>query len=476
MLYGEEYMSWFKRMTQLGNDIQSTAMALLCGLYFALLVLPFLDHKKKNAACCGVFVFLEMLVFYFCEFDIPRGAGSVIRIVTGFLILYVIHRERPRQKLFLSLVFYCLTTLGIGITSEQYFYLTDFLYTVPVLNRTPNMTLVMYFVCIVEYVVVFGLLMGGSIRLIKRIMSEKNEEIGKKDFLFLSIPALIRVTQGFLYADYYDLYIKYFTLVSEKVGINDDNYFSYQSYIRLLDYVLFLVFLMMFLWLFYDSKRLGKQALQSVILIRQTEQMKSHVHRMEALYEEIRSIRHDMNHHAGVLQALLSKGETREAIEYLSSMGNIIKETNLPFSTGNPVTDIILSDKAEVAARQGIAFYFEFTWPDDFGFDVFDISGILGNALENAFSACLDVDEDKDPYVFLRSVIKGNFFFMEFRNSFNGALVTDPDTHLPRSTKKGVGHGYGLSNIQSIARKYRGDIDFEIDGEEAVLNILLQKS
>ena len=93
--------------------------------------------------------------------------------------------------------------------------------------------------------------------------------------------------------------------------------------------------------------------------------------------------------------------------------------------------------------------------------DVYDIAVILNNALENAFTACQSVTNEKS--INLHSYLKGNLFFIEIENTFSGQLTFNETTGLPESQKPDKKlHGIGLSNIQKCAKKYLGDLDIEI--------------
>lgn len=93
--------------------------------------------------------------------------------------------------------------------------------------------------------------------------------------------------------------------------------------------------------------------------------------------------------------------------------------------------------------------------------DVYDIAIILNNALENAFTACQSVTNEKS--INLHSYLKGNLFFIEIENTFNGQLIFNEATGLPETQKPDKKlHGIGLTNIQKCAKKYLGDLDIEI--------------
>lgn len=63
---------------------------------------------------------------------------------------------------------------------------------------------------------------------------------------------------------------------------------------------------------------------------------------------------------------------------------------------------------------------------------------------------------------------------IEISNSFTGNLQWDEERGLPVTSKeKTEGHGYGLSNIRMVARKYAGDIAIDVKDHEFHLSIML---
>lgn len=63
---------------------------------------------------------------------------------------------------------------------------------------------------------------------------------------------------------------------------------------------------------------------------------------------------------------------------------------------------------------------------------------------------------------------------IEFRNNFNGKLIFSEKDRLPVTSKEDQKeHGYGLSSIRKVARKYFGDMEIEQNGKEFLLYVML---
>lgn len=145
--------------------------------------------------------------------------------------------------------------------------------------------------------------------------------------------------------------------------------------------------------------------------------------------------------------------------------------------SGNPVTDVILSERKKEMDEKGIDFSCDFHYPADGKINAFDISIILNNGLSNAIES-IERECHCAPHIFLCSYRMKNMFVVEIANSFTGELVTDDQSGLPVTAKNGEGHGFGLSSICHTARKYLGDIEIgqEIYKQErcCVLRVMLQ--
>ncbi|MDE5866822.1 MAG: ATP-binding protein, partial [Lachnospiraceae bacterium] len=138
--------------------------------------------------------------------------------------------------------------------------------------------------------------------------------------------------------------------------------------------------------------------------------------------------------------------------------------------SGNPITDVILTEKEKEAQEWGITFDYDFHYPEDEGVNAFDVSVILNNALSNAIEAAR---ECAGPYIRFSSYRKNNAYMIEVRNSMSGTRTVDEGSGLPITTKTDGMHGFGLSNIRKVAQKYYGDIHIEQDGKEFVLTVML---
>lgn len=206
--------------------------------------------------------------------------------------------------------------------------------------------------------------------------------------------------------------------------------------------------------------------------------MEEHMKDVERLYDGIRGMRHDMKNHLADLEILLRRkkrtsGEyEKEVRRYLDGLCEAMEELDMKCSSGNPVTDVVISRKMRIAEQKRIRFESSFIFPENLGISAFDVSILLNNGLDNAIEAA---EKENDSFIYLDSYVKNNMFFIEIRNSFTGSLYpSDAGGMLLTSKVDNQSHGLGMKNMQSCAEKYFGTLRWENNGKEFLLEIMLQ--
>ena len=176
--------------------------------------------------------------------------------------------------------------------------------------------------------------------------------------------------------------------------------------------------------------------------------------------EQTKAFRHDINHHLSVLSGLCNHGNLEEAKAYLQKLNFAANALSFPYQIGNPVVDILLSEKLELAKSNQMEINISLRLPNPCGIDDFDLCIIFANALDNAMQANQVVSSQK--WISISGEQQGDFYMLQFQNS----CVEGP---LPPM-------GTGLSNIKSVAEKYQGTMFIEKEKQSFSLHILLNIS
>lgn len=210
------------------------------------------------------------------------------------------------------------------------------------------------------------------------------------------------------------------------------------------------------------SYRLLEEQLETDVMNAQLYTPKRHIEVLLKSRKALREIRHGVAHAATLLQggdgdgahealcALLPEldGMDREPIcaspyinEVLTYYSAVFQENHIPFTIDVELGDVALPN-AEVCL-------------------------ILNNALQNALEASLTLPETQRS-VRLQTMPRQGQFLMRVRNRFPGKLTLR--NGLPRSTKQGHGHGYGLTSIRAAAVGAGGDMMFQLKDGDFILD------
>ncbi|MBR1728473.1 MAG: GHKL domain-containing protein [Selenomonadaceae bacterium] len=188
------------------------------------------------------------------------------------------------------------------------------------------------------------------------------------------------------------------------------------------------------------------------------------------IYSDIRGLRHDLRNHISNIAAYVRKNSFDGEIEnYLKQMTMTVEKLNFLYKTGNPIIDIIIHQSRQRAINKKIRFESTFQCPKNSTIDIYDLSIILNNGLQNAIEAC----EKVGGLIEIRSYQKNNFYFIEIENDFDGELKIKND--LPETLKvdKNI-HGLGLINIRRCAQKYNGDLDINVKNGKFYLTVMIE--
>ncbi|MDE6389089.1 MAG: ATP-binding protein [Lachnospiraceae bacterium] len=215
----------------------------------------------------------------------------------------------------------------------------------------------------------------------------------------------------------------------------------------------------------------------------QLSDMTAHVKDMEQLYDGVRGMRHDINNYVADMEQLLqmstesgqlSEDVRKEAGQYLRSMQQAASELFLQFSTGNPVTDVILNRKGLVCAQEQITLEGDLIYPVQLAIEAFDIGILLNNALDNAIEACRRVAEGQKRFIRFRGYVKGRMFFLVVENSCDEKSVRSEHGRLRTTKPDADAHGLGMNNMRSCVEKYYGTMQYEVKENCFVLTLMMQ--
>ena len=162
---------------------------------------------------------------------------------------------------------------------------------------------------------------------------------------------------------------------------------------------------------------------------------------------------HDLKHQIAAVRSEAGKASFER---YLNELEDSIDEYSTVVECGNQTLDIVLTEKNILCKAAGV----KFSYMIDGGAYAFlsekEIYSLFGNALDNALEACEKVEDEAQRMISLKSNVRGGLVVLQIENTYAGEL--NMADGLPRTTKRGSGHGYGLRSIRSIAERWGGEM------------------
>lgn len=432
----------------------------IAGYCLYRLVHPFLQSAKVAWAAGGAFI-LTMLVLYFMPPYIEVFMAYALGSFVPFLVMCVLERRNYIQKAFLVMTYFSLRWLTAAIAEllydKLYHWVTNTVWHQ--WNPSIHLQFAVYIGVCVFYLAMVFVITDRAIYYIVKSYRYKYEQMSMRELIMLVIPSFLGAV-GYKIIRYYRFFYMQENRPSEAYDM------------LLLLYCGGAVVVVVILIMLYQSiKASQEEKLANQLLSAQMDNLKMHIEQVENLYQDIRSMKHDMANHVLTLERLCEGNGTREAKDYVQRLKSALVATVGEVSSGNPVTDVILRGWKTEAEKKKIHFQCDFHYPTGSNINAFDLSVILNNALQNAVE---NIGGSGELRILVLSYRRENAYMIEISNSFTGNLRRDAESGL-LITAKGEkdSHGYGLDNIRKIAGKYFGDIDFDVKNEEFILSIMM---
>lgn len=454
-------MSLVEKCWMVTSKISVIALLMITGIYFGKFVCPYIK-KKKGAVAVSIVYITIMLVLYMIPPQIDNFSAYLIGVIAAFLAMYVEDRRNIYQKIFLAITFFSIRWLTVAMAGRL-----DDLVTKALVFRNMSAEKVwlqygLYVGTRVLDIVLCIAFIAVAIGLINKAYIYKKDEMSVKEMVMLIIPSLVGVTG-------YGILQYYLMIYERDTGKNLIDTYGFYGALSFLHYLISIVAILVVIVMFQNWKEMQEEQRGQELVLNQISDMKKHIGKVEKLYRDIRSMRHDMGNHIQTLEHLVAHNNMDDATEYLEHLKNEWDEVYPEIKTGSPVIDVILMEKLREAKERQIRFLSDFHYPHNTKLNAFDLSVIMNNALNN----CMENVSGDDPYISISSFRKNSIFMITIKNSFGGQLNFG-DSDLPETTKSGREHGIGLNNIRRVARMYMGDISLEQGNEEVILSIMMQ--
>lgn len=217
-------------------------------------------------------------------------------------------------------------------------------------------------------------------------------------------------------------------------------------------------------------------AIKNILSDRQNKELQSYMHMQKEQYDyqlqqsvAIRRFKHDLTNHIGVLRELIIQKRLEEAREYIDTVWKIQDEFELKIHTGDSFLDVIMNYYLYIATKEDIEFTVSGKVTNITYMEMFDITTLMGNVLQNAIEAAKKTDS---PRIRVELIEHRNEIFITVSNSVVEKI--NINNHFLITAKKDKkNHGFGLKNMIAAVEKYQGEyyMDSLVENGEPIFKI-----
>ena len=208
-----------------------------------------------------------------------------------------------------------------------------------------------------------------------------------------------------------------------------------------------------------------------VVMMKQQESLQFEYYEIQReRYRQSIAILHDVSKHIRSIEELYKAGEDDQALQYTKEIDNILKPLIPADYSNNPMLNILLSDKKQLAESQGIRFRIKI---EKAGLDFMapmDVTTLLGNLLENAIEACERCQGKKDISISIRNY--NDMLSIRIENTVEWEVKFQNSRPVRESGDRG---GIGTLNVERCVEKYGGSVLYRNENGKFCCDILLNK-
>lgn len=189
---------------------------------------------------------------------------------------------------------------------------------------------------------------------------------------------------------------------------------------------------------------------------------------------DMRRIRHDFK---GIIDSinLLINENTPESLhkskELLSAIDNSLNATKIPVYSKNLVVNAVIGAKYEEANADNIKMDIIIDIPENINIEAIDLNCVFLNLLNNSIEACkkMPVEQRK---ITLKSTVQAGYLMIKTENPYL-SIETNKQGKIKTTKKDHENHGFGLSLIEDISKKYDGLFQIDMDNGKFITTVSL---
>ena len=172
-------------------------------------------------------------------------------------------------------------------------------------------------------------------------------------------------------------------------------------------------------------------------------------------YSIQRKSTHEFERHIQVLRDLLDHEEYESAQEYVRQLQADRSLKVFSISSKNPVVDVVLNQKHQVALEHGIKMQVKVNDLSSVDIRTNELVVLLSNLLDNAIEACVKLADNRE---IVCSIVKEDGVYISIRNTSNPVTILHGE--IATTKQDATEHGYGLSAVKYILNQLNAEYTF----------------
>ncbi|MCD7957066.1 MAG: GHKL domain-containing protein [Lachnospiraceae bacterium] len=178
---------------------------------------------------------------------------------------------------------------------------------------------------------------------------------------------------------------------------------------------------------------------------------------------------HDLKNQINIIR---SEADADKKEQYLQEMEQGLQRFGAENKTGNPVLDVLLTDKGMLCAQRGIRITAVADGTLLSFLNAMDICTIFGNALDNAIEYEEKLEDPEKKLIRAAVFAQKEFLVVRVKNYCDTRI--EMENELPVTTKVDkANHGYGLKSIRMSVQKYGGSMSVTAEDDWFTLCVMI---
>lgn len=190
---------------------------------------------------------------------------------------------------------------------------------------------------------------------------------------------------------------------------------------------------------------------------------------VEQAEQNLKILHHDIRHYTRIIDSLLEQKRYEEISGVNEQISHMADENKIEAYCSNLIVNTILSSMMDKARSFDISVDLNAEIPKEIPVNDYELTLVIANLFENAIQ-CVKSFEKEKRYIEIKISCMNSQLFIQTKNEYEGKIILDSTTKLPKSTKNGS-HGWGMQSILSFSKKIGGTVGCYLD--DGIFHIMI---